>query len=98
MKYKIAELLNKAVTKIILAIMLGFIVGAIVLAFAGYNPFDCYSMMITSIFSSPLNIVQVMILTMPNILTGLSVALHLRQDFSISVLRDNTLWEQWQLF
>ncbi|MBX4261186.1 ABC transporter permease [Clostridium estertheticum] len=74
MKYKIAQLLNKAVTKIILAIILGFIVGAIVLAFAGYNPFDCYSMMVTSIFSSPLNIVQVMILTMPNILTGLSVA------------------------
>ncbi|MBU3182221.1 ABC transporter permease [Clostridium psychrophilum] len=74
MKYKIAELLNKAVTKIVLAIMLGFIVGAIVLAFAGYNPFDCYSMMITSIFTNPSNMVQVMILTMPNILTGLSVA------------------------
>ena len=74
MRYKIAELLNKAVTKIVLAILLGFIVGAIVLAISGYNPFDCYSMMITSIFSSPQNMVQVLILTMPNILTGLSVA------------------------
>ncbi len=74
MRYKISELLNKTVAKIVMAILLGFIVGGIVLAFAGYNPFTCYSMMIMSIFSSPQNIVQVLILTMPNILTGLSVA------------------------
>jgi len=74
MRYKIAELLNNVVTKIILAIILGFIVGAIALAFAGYDPVASYSMMITSIFSSPQNMVQVLVLTMPNILTGLSVA------------------------
>ena len=74
MRYRIAELLNKVVTKIILAIILGFVIGAIALALAGYDPFASYSMMITSIFSSPQNMAQVMILTMPNILTGLSVA------------------------
>ncbi|KLU62547.1 L-arabinose transporter permease protein [Peptococcaceae bacterium CEB3] len=71
---KIAELLNKTATKIILAIVLGFIAGALALAVAGYDPGTSYSMMFTSIFSSPQNMIQVLILTMPNILTGLSVA------------------------
>jgi simple sugar transport system permease protein len=74
MRYKIAELLNKSVVKIVLAILMGFLVGAIALILAGYDPIASYSMMITSIFSSPQNMVQVLILTMPNILTGLSVA------------------------
>jgi simple sugar transport system permease protein len=74
MKVDIAELLNKSATKIVLAIVLGFIAGALALAAAGYNPAVSYSMMFSSIFSSPQNIVQVLILTMPNILTGLSVA------------------------
>ncbi|CAA7601489.1 Branched-chain amino acid transport system / permease component [Acididesulfobacillus acetoxydans] len=71
---KIAELLNKTATKIILAIVLGFMAGALALAVAGYDPGTSYSMMFTSIFSSPQNMIQVLILTMPNILTGLSVA------------------------
>ncbi|MDR3541112.1 MAG: ABC transporter permease [Desulfosporosinus sp.] len=71
---KIAELLNKTATKIILAIVLGFIVGALALAGAGYDPVASYAMMFTSIFSSPQNMIQVLILTTPNILTGLSVA------------------------
>jgi simple sugar transport system permease protein len=74
MRYKIAVLIDKTVTKIILAIVLGFIVGAMALAFAGYNPWASYSMIFSSIFSSPQNIIQVLILTMPNILTGVSVA------------------------
>jgi len=71
---KIAELLDKTATKIILAIVLGFIVGALALAGAGYDPVASYAMMFTSIFSSPQNMIQVLILTTPNILTGLSVA------------------------
>lgn len=74
MRYKIAAILNRTVTKIILAIILGFIVGAVTLAVAGYNPVSAYSMMFSSIFKSPQNMIQVLILTMPNILTGLSVA------------------------
>ena len=74
MKSDIAELLNKTATKIVLAIVLGFIAGALALAAAGFNPAVSYSMMFSSIFSSPQNIIQVLILTMPNILTGLSVA------------------------
>lgn len=74
MRLKIANLLDKTITKSLLAIVLGFAAGAIALAFAGYNPADAYSMMISSIFTSPQNIVQVIIQSLPNILTGLSVA------------------------
>lgn len=74
MKNKIAEYLDFTVTKLLLAIILGFVAGAIALSLAGFNPASAYSMMFTSIFTTPQNMVQVLTRSMPNIITGLSVA------------------------
>lgn len=74
MNEKIADLLKKPVTKTLLSILLGFIAGAVALAFAGYNPFDSYALMFSSIFTSPDNLVQMVINSTPLIFTGLGVA------------------------
>ncbi|MGD9156539.1 MAG: ABC transporter permease [Bacillota bacterium] len=74
MRNKIAQMLDKTVTKSLLATVLGFTVGAIALICAGYNPLEAYAMMVTGIFTSPQNIVQIVFKSLPNILTGLSVA------------------------
>ncbi len=56
------------------SIFIGLLVGAIVLAFSGYNPIQAYSIMLSGIFSKPSYISYVVIYATPLILTGLSVA------------------------
>lgn len=68
------KLLRKPLTGILLSILLGFIVGAVVLGIAGYNPFEAYAAMFSGIFSKPKYLAQVVIRSTPLILTGLSVA------------------------
>lgn len=57
----------------LLAIFFGFIVGAVVLMFTGYNPFLAYRTLVEGIFSKPSFIFQSLIDASPLILTGLSV-------------------------
>lgn len=74
MRDKIIKILNKPLTGIFFSVLIGFIVGAIVLTSAGYNPIEAYSVMLNGIFSKPKYVSQVIINAVPITLTGLSVA------------------------
>ena len=58
----------------LLSIGIGFLVGALVLLAAGYNPFVAYSVILQGIFSRANYISYTIIYATPLILTGLSVA------------------------
>jgi len=73
-KGKIKALLVKPVFTAIIAIIAGFIVGAIVLLAAGYNPLQAYAALFTGIFSNPRYIATMIIKATPLIFTGVSVA------------------------
>lgn len=70
----IVKILKKPVTSTFIAIFFGFIVSAIVLAIAGYNPIDAFSALFSGIFSKPKYISNTIIKATPIILTGISVA------------------------
>ncbi|MCC5910290.1 MAG: ABC transporter permease [Clostridiaceae bacterium] len=62
----------------ITSIILGFLIGAVVLALAGFNPVEAYTIMIQGIFSRPSYIAWTIIRSTPIIITGLSVAFAFR--------------------
>lgn len=68
------KILKKPITSTIIAILCGFIVASVILAFAGYNPFETIAVMFRGIFARPKSITNVVIKATPIILTGLSVA------------------------
>lgn len=61
-----------------ISIILGLIIGAILLALAGYNPFEAYLAMIVGVFSKPSYVSNTIIKATPLIFTGLSVAFAFR--------------------
>lgn len=71
---RVVKILRKPITSTIIAILSGFIVAGIILAVAGYNPFQTIGVMFTGVFSRAKSIVTVIIKATPIILTGLSVA------------------------
>lgn len=77
MKKKINILNNNALYTLI-AIIIGFIVGAILLIVAGISPVDAYSRLFESVFSKPKYMVWSVIYATPLIFTGLSVAFSFR--------------------
>lgn len=70
----IVKILKKPITSTIIAILFGFIVASVILAVAGYNPFETIAVMFKGIFARPKSITNVIIKATPIILTGLSVA------------------------
>jgi simple sugar transport system permease protein len=62
----------------IIAIIIGFIIGAIFLAFAGISPVEAYSKLLSSVFSKPKYWIWTLTYASPIILTGLSVAFSFR--------------------
>ncbi len=70
----IVKILKKSITSTIIAILFGFLVAAVVLAVAGYNPWDAFGALFKGIFAKPKYISNVIIKATPIILTGLSVA------------------------
>ena len=71
---QVEKALRRPITGILISIVMGFIVGAVVLPIAGYNPAAAYASMISGIFSKPKYLVQVIIRATPLILTGLSIS------------------------
>lgn len=69
---------EKNVPYTLLAIILGFIVGAVILVVAGISPVAAYTKLLDSVFSKPKYIVWCIIYASPLILTGLSVAFSFR--------------------
>jgi general nucleoside transport system permease protein len=70
----IVKILKKPITSTFIAILFGFLVAAIVLAVAGYNPWQAFGALFKGIFAKPKYISNVIIKATPIILTGLSVA------------------------
>lgn len=62
----------------LIAIIIGFLVGAILLIIAGISPFEAYGRLFYSVFSKPKNIIWAIIYATPLIFTGLSVAFSFR--------------------
>jgi len=68
------KILKKPITSTLIAILFGFLVASIVLAVAGYNPWQAFAALFKGIFAKPKYISNVIIKATPIILTGLSVA------------------------
>ena len=62
----------------IIAIIIGFLIGAIFLMIAGISPAVAYGKLVSSIFSKPKYLVYTLVYAAPIILTGLSVAFSFR--------------------
>ena len=69
-----AKILKKPITSTLIAVLFGFLVAAIVLVIAGYNPGQAFGALFKGIFAKPKYISNVIIKATPIILTGLSVA------------------------
>jgi ABC-type uncharacterized transport system permease subunit len=70
----LVKILKKPITSTLIAIFFGFLVSAIILAAAGYNPFEAFGALFNGIFAKPKYVSNVIIKATPIILTGLSVA------------------------
>lgn len=71
---KIVKILKKPFTSTVIAVLCGFIVAAVILSLAGYNPWSAFGALFKGIFSKPKYISNVIIKATPIILTGISVA------------------------
>lgn len=70
--------INEQLVYTLLSIVLGFLIGAIVLAIAGFNPLSAYAVMIKGVVGNPRFIGWTVVFATPLILTGLSVAFAFR--------------------
>ena len=68
------SILNSSALYTLLAIIIGFLVGAVLLVLAGINPGEAYGRLLSSVFSKPKSIAWSIIYASPLIFTGLSVA------------------------
>ena len=59
---------------VVLALIIGFIIGTLALALGGYDPVKGFSYMFTGVFSSTNRIMQVIVDSVPIAMTGLAVA------------------------
>lgn len=71
---RLNKILKKQITATVLAILLGFVVAMLILAFTGYNPFEAIGILFKGIFSKPKYIANVIIKATPIIITGVSVS------------------------
>ena len=72
------SILQSNVLYTVLAIIIGFLIGAIFLVIAGISPAVAYSKLISSVFSKPKFLMYTLVYSAPIILTGLSVAFSFR--------------------
>ena len=72
------SILQSNVLYTIIAIIIGFLIGAIFLVIAGISPAVAYGKLISSVFSKPKYMVYTLVYAAPIILTGLSVAFSFR--------------------
>ncbi len=68
------KILKKPITSAIVAILFGFVVAAIVLAVAGYNPFEAFGALLYGSFGRANYVSNVIIKATPLLFTGIAVA------------------------
>lgn len=77
---------EKSLVITLISIFMGFLVGAVILSIAGYNPLQAYGVLFKGVFEKPKYISQTIINSTPLIITGLSVAFAFRTGlFNIGV-------------
>lgn len=74
MEIKKNKIFSSNIGRTIFSLLMGFVVGALVLAIAGYNPLEAYSILFKGVFDKPKYIMQTIINSTPIILTGISIA------------------------
>ncbi|MDO4337210.1 MAG: ABC transporter permease [Eubacteriales bacterium] len=74
MNKTIEKILRKPITATVVSILFGFIVAALILAAAGYNPFSAFASLLRGTLGRPKYIANVLIKGTPIIITGLSIA------------------------
>ena len=78
MKNKKKSILDFDLLYILIAIIVGFIIGAIFLAIVGLSPAEVYGKLFDSVFSKPKYMVWTLMYAAPIMMTGLSVAFSFR--------------------
>lgn len=74
MNKKMENLLKKPITATFVSIILGFVVAALILAAAGYNPAEAFGALLRGTLGRPKYVANVLIKGTPIIITGLSIA------------------------
>lgn len=77
-KFSWKDLLKSNIGFTFISIIIGFLIGAIALLIAGFNPLEAYGLIIKGVFSKPKYIAYTIIYSTPLIITGLSVAFAFR--------------------
>ena len=72
------KILESNVLYTLIAIMIGFIIGAIFLVTAGISPLEAYGKLFSGVFGKPKFMIWTLVYAAPLIFTGLSVAFSLR--------------------
>ena len=70
MRQFVIKALKKPFTAVLIAIVVGFAIGAITLGIGGYNPARGFSLLFTGIFSSSRRVMQVLVNAVPIIKIG----------------------------
>lgn len=70
--------INKQFFYTLISIVCGFIVGGVILRYAGFNPLQAYSVMVKGVIGQPRYIAWMIVYATPLMLTGLSVAFAFR--------------------
>ncbi len=78
MRKFVVKALKKPFTAVLIAIVVGFAIGAITLGIGGYDPARGFSLLFTGIFSSSRRVMQVLVNAVPIIMTGLAVSFAVR--------------------
>jgi simple sugar transport system permease protein len=78
MKTKRKSIFDSSILYTVIAILIGFLIGAIFLQIAGISPSMAYGKLLSSVFSKPKYLVYTLIYASPIMLTGLSVAFSFR--------------------
>ncbi|MBO5278560.1 MAG: ABC transporter permease [Lachnospiraceae bacterium] len=78
MKTDMRKILESKAMLTFIAILIAFVVGAVVLVIAGINPFVAYATLLRSIFGAPKYLAWSVVYATPLIFTGLSVAFSFR--------------------
>lgn len=71
---RMAKILKKPIVSTLIAILCGFIVAMIILACAGYNPFEAMGSLFYGMLGRPKYISNVIIKSVPLIMTGIAIA------------------------
>lgn len=74
MNRTLEKILKKPITATLVSIILGFILAAVILATAGYNPAEAFGSLLRGTLGRPKYTANVLIKSTPIILTGLSIA------------------------